>query len=223
MWRSFITARTAVTAPSDCRAGRTDVVGGALAIQGIAFDDTPAYHQAKSNLEQLAQWCAQHKLPLHDTELCQPLLKSFTLAGPTGEQNLYELLPVQAVLCVAVHASDLVTQLAGVLAAGSRAIWDGSNPVAAGLHAELPDTLRKHVHLADDWLQADFDVAIHHGDSACLRRLLTSLAQREGILVPVIGMQPGEYPVPLERLVLERAISTNTAAAGGNTTLMSIA
>ena len=35
-------------------------------------------------------------------------------------------------------------------------------------------------------------------------------------------LRPGERDVPLERLVLERSLSVNTAAAGGNASLMTI-
>ncbi len=35
-------------------------------------------------------------------------------------------------------------------------------------------------------------------------------------------MRPGNTAVPLARLVSERSISTNTAAAGGNASLMTL-
>ena len=48
------------------------------------------------------------------------------------------------------------------------------------------------------------------------------LARRDGPADCVERMQPGEADVPLERLMIERALSINTAAAGGNASLMSI-
>ncbi len=36
------------------------------------------------------------------------------------------------------------------------------------------------------------------------------------------GLRPGETAIALERLVIERALSINTAAAGGNATLMTL-
>jgi RHH-type proline utilization regulon transcriptional repressor/proline dehydrogenase/delta 1-pyrroline-5-carboxylate dehydrogenase len=36
-------------------------------------------------------------------------------------------------------------------------------------------------------------------------------------------LAPGDPAVPLERLVVERSVSINTAAAGGNTSLMAMA
>jgi RHH-type proline utilization regulon transcriptional repressor/proline dehydrogenase/delta 1-pyrroline-5-carboxylate dehydrogenase len=41
-------------------------------------------------------------------------------------------------------------------------------------------------------------------------------------LVGVTALVPGEGRVPLERLVLERTVSANTAAAGGNASLMTL-
>ena len=36
------------------------------------------------------------------------------------------------------------------------------------------------------------------------------------------ALQPGTTDIPLERLMIERALSVNTAAAGGNASLMTI-
>ena len=43
-----------------------------------------------------------------------------------------------------------------------------------------------------------------------------------GPIVGVRGCAPGERDIPLEALVVERAVSVNTAAAGGNASLMTI-
>ena len=45
------------------------------------------------------------------------------LPGPTGERNVYTLLPREAVLCLADADADRLVQLAVVLAVGSRAVW----------------------------------------------------------------------------------------------------
>jgi RHH-type proline utilization regulon transcriptional repressor/proline dehydrogenase/delta 1-pyrroline-5-carboxylate dehydrogenase len=49
------------------------------------------------------------------------------------------------------------------------------------------------------------------------------LAGREGPVVSVERLAPGDPAVPLERLVVERSVSINTAAAGGNASLMTMA
>jgi len=106
---------------------------------------------------------------------------------------------------------------------GSHAVWDASSARVVELHRILPDALRSHVTLVQDGLAADIDAALHHGDQASLRALLAKLAAREGMIVSVTALSEGDHNIPLERLVIERAVSTNTAAAGGNASLMTMA
>ena len=63
---------------------------------------------------------------------------------------------------------------------------------------------------------------LHHGDGQALQAVCTALAQRPGPIVGVTAMQPGTVDIPLERLLIERALSVNTAAAGGNASLMTL-
>ncbi|MNL00954.1 Bifunctional protein PutA [compost metagenome] len=60
------------------------------------------------------------------------------------------------------------------------------------------------------------------GAAAEGERIQHQLALRDGPVVCVERMQPGDADVPLEHLVIERALSINTAAAAGNASLMSI-
>ncbi|MGE8604751.1 trifunctional transcriptional regulator/proline dehydrogenase/L-glutamate gamma-semialdehyde dehydrogenase [Bordetella trematum] len=146
---------------------------------------------------------------------------SHVLAGPTGESNVYKVLPRAAVLCRADSEAGLLTQLAAVLAVGSRAVWDGRDAVAGALHRALPEALRARVTLTQDVLRAPLEAALYQGEQAGLLALLQALAARPGTIVPVTAVAAGQA-VPQERLVLERAISTNTAAAGGNASLMTM-
>ena len=84
--------------------------------------------------------------------------------------------------------------------------------------------MRAHIDLVDDWTAASarFDAVLHHGSAEELLRVSATLASRPGPIVGVEGSRPGESAVPLERLVVERALSINTAAAGGNATLMTL-
>ncbi|MCY1459303.1 Bifunctional protein PutA [compost metagenome] len=67
-----------------------------------------------------------------------------------------------------------------------------------------------------------FDAVIHHGDSDQLRGVCQQVAKRAGAIVGVHGLSSGDHQIALERLVIERAVSVNTAAAGGNASLMTI-
>jgi RHH-type proline utilization regulon transcriptional repressor/proline dehydrogenase/delta 1-pyrroline-5-carboxylate dehydrogenase len=169
--------------------------------------------QGDAALADLAQRCAE----------ASPLCGWRALRGATGEANLYAVRPRDAVLCIADEGGDaaaLLRQLAAVLAVGSRAVW----PAAAtqALHMRLPDAVRERILLAQDWRApgVHFDAALHSGSAASLQALRSALAERPGPIVGVTVMRDGD--VPLERLVTERSLSINTAAAGGNASLMTI-
>ncbi len=147
------------------------------------------------------------------------------LPGPTGEANLYGVRPREAVLClVDEHPgcdADRLAQLAAVLAVGSHAVWPA---VALALFERLPAAVREHVSLAQDWSVSavSFDAALHHGSPASWLATAETLAARAGPIVGLTGLPTGEGRIPLERLVIERVLSINTAAAGGNASLMTI-
>jgi len=145
------------------------------------------------------------------------------LPGPTGERNSYTILPREHVLCLADNEADLLAQLAAVLAVGSSAVWVDGEP-GKGLRGRLPKELQAKVKLVADWNKDEvaFDAVIHHGDSDQLRGVCQQVAKRAGAIVGVHGLSSGDHQIALERLVIERAVSVNTAAAGGNASLMTI-
>ncbi len=74
---------------------------------------------------------------------------------------------------------------------------------------------------------ASFDAVLFEGDGDGLQALNEEIAERQGGIVPVhgatsAGLADGSESYPLELLVEERSVSTNTAAAGGNASLMTI-
>ena len=147
---------------------------------------------------------------------------SAPLPGPTGERNLYRLVPRAGVLCLAADDEDRQRQLDAVLLVGSRAVW----PVQAQAHwRRLPPEVQARVSLVDDWAAegTPFDAVLLHGSPEELIAAQQVLARREGPVVGVERLAPGDPAVPLERLVVERSVSINTAAAGGNPGLMAMA
>ncbi|MEO0004160.1 MAG: trifunctional transcriptional regulator/proline dehydrogenase/L-glutamate gamma-semialdehyde, partial [Pseudomonadota bacterium] len=144
------------------------------------------------------------------------------LPGPTGERNSYQLLPREATLSLARHESDRLLQLAATLAVGSLAVWPAA---AAPLRESLPQAVREQIALAEDWQSplVHFDAVLHHGTAAELSEICAFLARRPGAIVGVQSMTDGESELVLERLVIERSVSVNTAAAGGNASLMTLA
>ncbi|MEO9191271.1 MAG: L-glutamate gamma-semialdehyde dehydrogenase, partial [Acetobacteraceae bacterium] len=114
------------------------------------------------------------------------------LPGPVGERNIYRLEACGTVLCIASDKDALQRQVAAALATGNRVLTEASIPMER------------------------FDTVLFDGDADALRALNRELAARDG---PIVAVFTG---IPLHGLVRERSISTNTAAAGGNATLMSI-
>lgn len=143
------------------------------------------------------------------------------LRGPTGESNLYTLLPRQAVLGLADDDADRLTQLAAVLAVGSRAVWPDD---AQALREQLPAAVQDAIVIAHDWSspRVAFDAVLLHGSDDRLRATCIALAERPGPIIAVQRLAPGQTDIALERLLIERSLSVNTAAAGGNASLMTI-
>ncbi|EPN9525986.1 trifunctional transcriptional regulator/proline dehydrogenase/L-glutamate gamma-semialdehyde dehydrogenase [Cronobacter malonaticus] len=146
-----------------------------------------------------------------------------TLPGPTGERNTYTLLPRERVLCLADNEQDLLVQLAAATSAGSRVLWV-DDPLQRTLAKQLPAAVNAIIDFAkpDVLFSQFFDAVIYHGDSDQLRALCEKVAARDGAIVSVQGFARGETNLLLERLWLERSLSVNTAAAGGNASLMTI-
>ncbi|KEY58080.1 trifunctional transcriptional regulator/proline dehydrogenase/L-glutamate gamma-semialdehyde dehydrogenase [Serratia sp. DD3] len=145
------------------------------------------------------------------------------LPGPTGERNSYALLPRERVLCLANNQSDALIQLAAVLAVGSQVLWPEAE-LQRALFRRLPAAVQATVCFSDNWAEdkVTFDAAIYHGDADQLRTLSEQIAQRDGAIVSLQGFSQGETNLLLERLLIERSLSINTAAAGGNASLMTI-
>ncbi|UOV19769.1 trifunctional transcriptional regulator/proline dehydrogenase/L-glutamate gamma-semialdehyde dehydrogenase [Pantoea agglomerans] len=198
----------------------------------LTFDRQDAERPADSTLRQsllaphlaLCNW-AKDKPEL--AELCQhygDLAQAGVvrlLPGPTGERNTFSLLPRDQVLCLADNEQDALIQLAAVTSVGSKALWQ-DDELHRALLASLPDAVKARVTLARDPLAAEFDAVIYHGDADQLRTLCEQIAAREGAIVSVQGFARGETNLLLERLLIERSLSVNTAAAGGNASLMTI-
>ncbi|MBV2182641.1 MAG: trifunctional transcriptional regulator/proline dehydrogenase/L-glutamate gamma-semialdehyde dehydrogenase [Castellaniella sp.] len=147
------------------------------------------------------------------------------LPGPTGETNHYRLKPRGTVLCRAVSAAGAQAQLQACQRTGNAMLWVDSPDVRA-FHQQhrAMDPVR---WVAPDAVEsADFQVALFEGDGDDLLTLTRSVAARPGPVVPVLARRSHELAsgvgYPLEMLVREVSICINTAAAGGNASLMMV-
>ena len=145
------------------------------------------------------------------------------LPGPTGERNTWTLMPRERVLCVADNEQDALIQLAAATATGCEVLWT-EDALHRDLAKQLPKAVSARIRFAkaDTLLAQPFDAVIYHGDSDQLRELCEQVASRSGAIISVQGFARGETNLLLERLYVERSLSVNTAAAGGNASLMTI-
>ncbi|WP_024816577.1 bifunctional proline dehydrogenase/L-glutamate gamma-semialdehyde dehydrogenase PutA [Methylopila sp. 73B] len=140
------------------------------------------------------------------------------LPGPVGERNVYSLKGRGGVICAGLHPSAELVQIGVALAAGARAVLRESLP------SGLPGTLGARI-VGGASLDAVF-AALFDGGPDELAELNRSLSQRPGpivqVHVPRLDSTTGRRAYPIEFLVAERSLSVNTAAAGGNASLMAL-
>ena len=180
---------------------------------------------ALAALDTLAAWADSSHRRVSDAcarfAACTPIGGWRRLRGPTGQVDVYALRGRDGVLCLATDVTDRLVQLAAVLAVGARAVWPAD---AVALRERLPAATRERIGLVrDHGLDGPgFDLVLQHGEAAAIAASAAALAQRAGPIVGLVGLAPGDDAVPLERLAVERSVSVNTAAAGGNASLMTI-
>jgi RHH-type proline utilization regulon transcriptional repressor/proline dehydrogenase/delta 1-pyrroline-5-carboxylate dehydrogenase len=147
--------------------------------------------------------------------------RTIDLAGPVGERNAYEFQARGRVLCLAQSEAGLMAQIGAALATGNRVLLPSTTkrPDAPGLDEWITSSAQPFA--------APYDIVLYEGDETELRRINPLVAEREGAIAPIFSatwdeLIDGGATYPLEFLVAERSISTNTAAAGGNASLMTI-
>lgn len=209
------------------RSGTGPKAGGPLYLRRLIAPSCAPFlpcGAAPQPLQQLAEALRDQGIdpaPVQTYAELAPALQPTTLPGPVGESNQYVLHPRGALLCRAANRDGLLRQIGTALATGNTALLSG--PHAQATAALVPAGLRA---LAREVTPDDApDAALYDGDPAGLRALLGEVARYEHAVVPVYalpcdGIQTADYP--LELLLHETAVSVNTAAAGGNASLMTI-
>ncbi len=139
------------------------------------------------------------------------------LRGPVGEENRLLILPRGRVLGIASTVFEALHEIGAALATGNCLVLTGAEGLAS-LGKLLPAPLQPQIEFAGDWEKAAFDAVLLPGP-ARIAEIAHALAARPGPIVQIVSGEPG---FRLERLVKEKCISVNTAAAGGNASLMTI-
>lgn len=144
------------------------------------------------------------------------------LSGPVGERNVYLIKHRGPVAALAATEKALLIQISAILATGNHAIVQVANP-ARNVLDRLPAGLKDQIRFVDDWCKIDrLEAVLFDGRPSELLAVNKEVARRHGPILPVVARSSSSDDYDLDRLVKELSISTNTAAAGGNASLMSI-
>jgi RHH-type proline utilization regulon transcriptional repressor/proline dehydrogenase/delta 1-pyrroline-5-carboxylate dehydrogenase len=142
------------------------------------------------------------------------------LPGPTGERNILHFAPRGLLLCLADSEAALPGQIAAALATGNRiALVDSL--AARQLLERLPRAIAALVEFRQRHDYQGIAGVLFVGTHATAIDLCPRLASEPGPLIPLIAVDERQR-YPLYRLLLERVVSVNSAAAGGNTSLMTL-
>lgn len=209
------------------KSGTGPKAGGPLYIKRLQRKETQAKvhgHKVIPALDSLISWMMSHdrdaQRAIAETYSRTTLLgTTLVLPGPTGEKNSLSFAPRGNVVCVAATLNGLLNQIAATLACGNHALVVGNT---ISLPPDLPPDVRCHISkvVRLDDVKEPFQIALIESNLA--RTLYDQLAARTGALVATINTDD-ITPIPLWRLVAERALCINTTAAGGNASLMMLA
>lgn len=139
---------------------------------------------------------------------------SLTLPGPVGESERYRLEARGRVLLMPQSSDGLQRMIEATSATGNRALVDTSVIVAGAARAIAPTA-----ELVADWTSAaDVDAVVAEGDVRRLAAIAQAVAAWPGKVVPVEALDDLDPSI----LVREVSVSINTAAAGGNASLVAL-
>jgi RHH-type proline utilization regulon transcriptional repressor/proline dehydrogenase/delta 1-pyrroline-5-carboxylate dehydrogenase len=139
------------------------------------------------------------------------------LPGPTGEANTLEFHPRGIVACIADDAESLLAQTSAARAAGNTPLWLRS-PLTFAARDRLDG---ESVTFADTLDPLTVDAVLLDVSPERARRVRADLAAAAGKIVAIIAPETDGGYDPA-RLVIERTVTVNTAAAGGNAALLSL-
>jgi RHH-type proline utilization regulon transcriptional repressor/proline dehydrogenase/delta 1-pyrroline-5-carboxylate dehydrogenase len=135
--------------------------------------------------------------------------------GPVGESNAYRTEPRGRILVLAETEDGAWRGVGAALATGNIAVLP-QLPAAV-----LPPAVASRIVFAANWSEEEnIGGALVEGSDDYRLQGARALAARDGVIVPVQRLDGG---LNLDMLVREVALSINTAAAGGNASLMALA
>ncbi|MCR8923800.1 bifunctional proline dehydrogenase/L-glutamate gamma-semialdehyde dehydrogenase PutA [Dasania sp. GY-MA-18] len=158
-------------------------------------------------------------------------LKAATLTGPTGELNQLMLTPRGNLLCLQMgdhYVEHGLRQLCAALLCGNRVVQLSDNALdyskliaQAGLQSAYQRlSINSERQLQNLLLAEHCHGLVFSGPISLQKNIDQLLSQRSGALLPFITESHG--PAMMHRFVLEKSISNNTTASGGNAALLAM-
>jgi RHH-type proline utilization regulon transcriptional repressor/proline dehydrogenase/delta 1-pyrroline-5-carboxylate dehydrogenase len=195
-----------------------------------ALDGVEGGDAAIAGIRVYADWLSAHGHGL-EAERCvgmmarSPLGARVELKGPVGERNVYAFRRRGRIAAVAAGESGLLIQIGAILATGNDAVV--SSAAAERILSRLPPELAHRISRIQDPFGAPaLAFALLEGDQGATSEALRRLASRAGPIVRLQALSSASLAAGedynLADLVEECATATNTAAAGGNASLMTI-
>lgn len=151
------------------------------------------------------------------------------LDGPTGETNTYTLIPRGTIFGIPTTEQGVLLQILTALSSGNKIILSGQT--AAKTVSTLPTLLLETIEISQISLEEaihtlNFQAVLCELDEESFKAVNKRLADRPGELISsqnvLFNSDTSKKHYALGRLFHERVISVNTAAAGGNASLMTI-
>lgn len=149
------------------------------------------------------------------------------LPGPVGENNSYALHPRGKILAFPLTQSGLYRQIAMVLATGNIAMIDENCDMTSSLDT-LPNAVLSRIMWTKNYdVDGPFSGCLIEGEGKRVTDLQDILTKLTGPLIVVQAatteeLQKTDMAYNLHLMVEEVSTSINTAAAGGNASLMAI-
>ncbi|GAB3046520.1 trifunctional transcriptional regulator/proline dehydrogenase/L-glutamate gamma-semialdehyde dehydrogenase [Acinetobacter apis] len=159
-----------------------------------------------------------------DVSKHQPFMvgQTYELQGPTGESNQYTMQPRHRVLSLAHTEQEYIDQLLAIFSVNARPVIKKGSAFFEKYLNQMPTVIKQHIEMIDQLDHAGFDAVLHHGSTEQLLALQHEIALHQGAIVSIHQLAPHSRDIPIERLVIEHAVSINTTAAGGNASLMTM-
>ncbi len=148
---------------------------------------------------------------------------AFTLPGPVGESNVYTARPHGSIAALGPGEDAMRTQLRVILATGHDAVVEVREGTSDWL-ATLPTPMARRARIVptiDD--VKDLRAVLFAQGGSALIALNQRIAARPGAIVQIQAVTAADQVYDLDLLLQERSIATNTAAAGGNASLLALA